>query len=133
MILRHNGRLLMVKDDYKPAMTFPGGNVDPDESAKTAAIRETHEEVGISLVHEDVVFYSVAYISEHKGFKDRFHFYFIADVNDAMATNLHIEEGIEYHKWVEPTMIGELAGGRLSYVQLQTMLTSDTVIPYFEV
>lgn len=123
----------MVKDDYKPAMTFPGGNIDPDESAKTAAIRETREEVGIDLANEDVVFHSVAYISEHKGFKDRFHFYFIADIDDTMVASLRIEDGIEYHKWVEPRMIGELAGGRLSYVQLQTMLTSDTVIPYFEV
>ena len=133
IIVRHNGRILMVKDDYKPAMTFPGGNIDPEEGAKAAAIRETREEVGIDLSPEEVVFHSVAYISEHKGFKDRFHFYFLADVSDDVAATMKLEKGIEYHKWVEPKMIGELAGGRLSYVELQTMLVSDTTIPYFEV
>ncbi|MBI3889580.1 NUDIX hydrolase, partial [Candidatus Saccharibacteria bacterium] len=41
MVIRYDGKILMVKDDYKPAMTFPGGNIDPNESAKVAAIRET--------------------------------------------------------------------------------------------
>lgn len=133
MIVRHNGKILMVKDDYKGAMTFPGGNIDPEEGAKAAAIRETREEVGIVLAPESVVFYSAAYISQHHGFKDRFHFFFLADITDDIATELATEQGIEYHKWVNPNMISELAGGRSSYTELQTMLTSNAPIPYFEV
>lgn len=131
MVIRWSGKVLMVKDDYKPAMTFPGGNIDPDESAKAGAIRETFEEVGIELRPEDVVFHSVAYISEHHGFKDRFHFFFIADFAD--EPTVKTESGIEYVKWVAPDEIGEAANGRKTYVELQKMLCSDTTIPYFEV
>lgn len=131
MVIRWNGNVLMVKDDYKPAMTFPGGNIDPDESAKTGAIRETFEEVGIALRPEDVVFHSVAYISEHHGFKDRFHFFFITDF--ASEPIVKVESGIEYVKWVAPDKIGEAANGRKTYVELQKMLVSDVTIPYFEV
>lgn len=32
---------------HKGQISFPGGSIDPDESAVQAAVRETHEEVGI--------------------------------------------------------------------------------------
>lgn len=131
MVIRWNNKVLMVKDDYKHAMTFPGGNIDPDEPAKAAAIRETAEEVGIELAPERVIFHSVAYISEHNGFKDRFHFFFIADVDS--EPEVKPESGIEYIKWADLSEIGDLSGGRKTYVELQTMLMSNATISYFEV
>lgn len=131
MVIRYDGKILMVKDDYKPAMTFPGGNIDPNESAKVAAIRETAEEVGIVLSPNDVAFHSTAYISEHHGFKDRFHFFFIVDLDN--EPKVVLEDGIEYVKWVLPEQIGELSGGRKTYVELQAMILADQTAVYFEV
>lgn len=133
MIVQYQGKVLMVKDDYKHAMTFPGGIVDPDESPKTAAIRETREEVGLTLSQDDALFHSVAYIQEHNGFNDRLHFFFIAEATLDTVKALKFEDKIEYHKWVEPAQIGECAGGSLTYVELQAMLVSSETVPYFEV
>ncbi|MBI3889738.1 hypothetical protein HY312_04180, partial [Candidatus Saccharibacteria bacterium] len=87
--------------------------------------------VGIVLSLDEVVFHSVAYISEHRGFKDRFHFFFIVEL--AAEPKVVPEEGIEYVKWVNPEEIGELSGGRKTYVELQSMLLADTTAAYFEV
>lgn len=44
------------QDPWSGQMAFPGGKIDPqDESAKAAAIRETEEEVGLSLVEQDYI------------------------------------------------------------------------------
>lgn len=131
MVIRYNDTYLMVKDDYKHAMTFPGGNIDPDESAKSAAIRETAEEVGIQLKSEDVAFHSVAYISEHHGFKDRFHFFFMIELTE--EPEMKTESGIEYVKWVRVDEIGALSGDRKTYVELQAMLQDAKTVSYFEV
>ncbi|MDB5107638.1 MAG: hydrolase [Candidatus Binatus sp.] len=48
----HDGRVLLLRRGNEPALgkwTFPGGYVDFDESAADAALRETREEVGMSV------------------------------------------------------------------------------------
>jgi 8-oxo-dGTP diphosphatase len=50
----HDGRVLMLQraadDDILPgAWELPGGGIDPGESARQAAARELHEEVGLDL------------------------------------------------------------------------------------
>jgi 8-oxo-dGTP pyrophosphatase MutT (NUDIX family) len=131
MIVRHEGKYLLIKDDYKQAMTFPSGVVDTDESAQHAAVRETKEETGLSSVN--VQFYSVAYVSEHYGFNDMFHFFFVTDIDDAQINSLAFEEGIEYHKWVGAEEIGTLCGDRPVYNRVGDMLISGNTVPYFEV
>ncbi len=43
------GRLLVVKPNYKDGWLMPGGSVDADESPMTAGIRETKEEIGLDV------------------------------------------------------------------------------------
>lgn len=52
MIEDEQGRLLLVKAHYKSYWSTPGGWIDKDESPRTAAMRELHEEVGL-VVGED--------------------------------------------------------------------------------
>lgn len=50
IILMHDGRVLFerrAKEPRKGFLALPGGFVDPDESAETAAIRECKEEIGV--------------------------------------------------------------------------------------
>jgi 8-oxo-dGTP pyrophosphatase MutT (NUDIX family) len=132
MIIRHDGKYLLIKDDYKRSMTFPSGVIDPNESPLTTAIRETGEEVGIQLLPTDVTFFSVSYIAEHHGFNDRFHFFFIADIGKEAVENMALEKGIEYHKWVNANEIDGLSG-HSGYKKLSEMLQTGTVVSYFEV
>lgn len=50
---------LVVKANYKPYWTFPGGIIDSDETPREAAVRETREEVGIQVDASDVSFVAV--------------------------------------------------------------------------
>jgi 8-oxo-dGTP diphosphatase len=50
--LWHHGLLLMVRSSYRPRWDLPGGGVGPGEDAKTAALRELQEELGLSLPPE---------------------------------------------------------------------------------
>lgn len=43
------GRLLLLRHTYTKGWHFPGGAVDPGESARTAAVREVREETGVRL------------------------------------------------------------------------------------
>lgn len=45
----HEGRVLTIKNSYKPKWSFPGGGVKTTESAIQAAARELREEVGIKV------------------------------------------------------------------------------------
>lgn len=132
MIVRHGDEYLMIKHDYKEIMTFPSGLIDPDESPLTTAMRETNEEIGLELKSEEVSFYAVTYVSEHNGFMDRFHFFFITDVDDEQVAELRFEQGIELHKWVKVDEVSELAGGRSVYRNIQHMLETGKPVPYFE-
>ena len=54
------------KDPWSGQMSFPGGKIDPvDASAKDAAIRETKEEVNLTLEDEDYI----GYLGDILGFK----------------------------------------------------------------
>ncbi|MGH3504259.1 MAG: NUDIX domain-containing protein [Nocardioidaceae bacterium] len=44
-----HGRVLLVKPTYKAGWEVPGSYVKPDESPRTAAAREVHEELGASI------------------------------------------------------------------------------------
>ena len=55
-----DGRLLIVKANYKPYWTVPGGIIDEGETPKQAAAREVFEEVGIRIPERDLTFVLVA-------------------------------------------------------------------------
>ena len=54
------GELLIVKADYKEHWTVPGGVVEEDEMPLATAVRETHEEIGVTINPKIVEFVAVA-------------------------------------------------------------------------
>lgn len=77
MILENSiGQVLIVKSGYKPYWTFPGGVIDPHETPKDAAIRETFEEVGITINPPQVEF--VAVVDRRSDYAETYQFIFKA-------------------------------------------------------
>ncbi len=132
MVVRDGDTVLMVKATYKDHWTFPGGVVDENESPFAAAIRETHEEVGLITSPESVRFVTVCYIPEMHGFNDRLHFFFQA--TDISAANAIVpqESEIEKYEWVPINQIGKLSGDRFSYTSIQKMLETNEYQAFIE-
>jgi len=84
------GQALIVKANYKPYWTFPGGIIDPGETPKQAAIRETFEEVGITIDSKDVEFVGVA--NRKSDFADTYQFIFKAPLKKSMVDGIILQE-----------------------------------------
>ena len=57
MVVNKNGHIFVAKriDHYSDAWQMPQGGIEPDEDLQTAALRELHEETGISDNKVDLV------------------------------------------------------------------------------
>ena len=63
----YQGRVLLVKNSYRPQLTFPGGYIRPREDRRTAAARELREEVGINVQPKRLVHaYHGTHVFEHR-------------------------------------------------------------------
>lgn len=91
-----DGKILTVKSNYKPYWTLPGGIVDPGETPRECAIRETLEEVGIVVSPTNVSF--VAVVDRKSAVAQTYQFIFRAhlSVSDQAAINLQESEIAEY-------------------------------------
>lgn len=61
------GRILLVKNSYRPQLTLPGGYVKSREDRRTTAARELREEVGIQIQPRRLVHaYHGTHLFEHR-------------------------------------------------------------------
>lgn len=63
------GRLLLVKNGYRRGYGLPGGNRRPGEKARSAAVREIREEVGLRL-HSNQLRYCGTVVSHRDYLRD---------------------------------------------------------------
>lgn len=52
--LWHEDRVLLVRNSYRPTLTFPGGFLGRNEAADAAVVREVAEEVGLDVPAVDL-------------------------------------------------------------------------------
>lgn len=80
---------LIVKANYKPYWTFPGGVIDPGETPKEAAIRETLEEVGIRVDIDAAEF--VAVVNRKSNVAETYQFIFKAPLDMGTLDSLVLQ------------------------------------------
>ena len=91
MILENSaGQALIVKASYKSYWTFPGGIVDAGETPKEAAIRETFEEVGITIDPVAVEF--VAVVDRKSDIAQTYQFIFKTTLTKTMLEHLVLQD-----------------------------------------
>ena len=83
------GRVLIVKANYKSYWTFPGGIIDKGETPKEAALRETFEEVGVTINPEALTFLAVA--NRRSKLAQTYQFIFKAHLTQAMRDTIAIQ------------------------------------------
>lgn len=83
------GQVLIVKANYKPYWTFPGGVIDNGETPLQAAVRETYEEVGITIDPADVAF--VAVVNRKSDFADTYQFIFKSRLTKQMLNDITLQ------------------------------------------
>lgn len=90
MILENSvGQALIVKANYKSYWTVPGGIIEPAETPKQGAIRETNEEIGLALDPAKVSF--VAVINRKSDYADTFQFVFKAPLEPGMIDMIRLQ------------------------------------------
>lgn len=85
-----DGKLLIVKANYRNHWTLPGGVIDKRESPKQAAIREVGEEVGLAIPPEAVKFISA--IFRTSDVTDTYQFIFKSVISHEWAEKITMQE-----------------------------------------
>lgn len=124
MILENaDGKVLVVKANYKSYWTLPGGVVDPGETPKEAALRETLEEVGIDIHPEAVSF--VAVVDRTSERAQTYQFIFKAPLAQAMIDHVSLQAS-EIDEYALVTKDQVLAGDRHYAKALTSWATGET-------
>lgn len=70
LLWNSQGKVLILKPNYRDHWNLPGGVIDESESPIVAAIREVKEELGLQLDEAGLNLSSVDYTPAHDGFSD---------------------------------------------------------------
>lgn len=96
------GELLIVKPDYKDVWLIPGGSTDDDEAPLHCAIRETREEVGLTI--EDLQLVGVYYAHRKGMHSDSLKFIFYGGVlTEGQISQIKLQtEELEKYAFASP-------------------------------
>lgn len=93
------GRLLIVKSQYKPYWSMPGGWIDKGDSPRQAAVREVKEEVGLSLEAASLELASVVNRWSTMAETHLFVFRLIDPIDSSAKLTIQSDELVDYD-WV---------------------------------
>lgn len=97
LLLRADGRILLVNPTYKPQWEIPGGMVEADESPLAACHREVMEELGLTINPGPLL--SIGYLRANAGRGDALRFVFWGGTLDELTISqirLPVDELSEY-------------------------------------
>lgn len=121
-------RCLIVKANYKSHWTFPGGVIDADETPKQAAIREVHEEVGLTISPGSVSFGWMA--ARHSVVADTYQFIFKAPLVTDFADKIVLQTS-EIDEWRLVTK-EEVLSNNLHYAKTVELWANNNTDGYVE-
>ncbi|MCX6790391.1 MAG: NUDIX hydrolase [Candidatus Kaiserbacteria bacterium] len=97
LFFNSQGELLIVKPDYKEGWLVPGGSCDDNESPLHCALRETKEEIGLTVATLNLA--GIYYAPKKEPFTDSLKFIFDGGVltdEQISQIKLQTEELLEY-------------------------------------
>lgn len=133
VLLIRDEQALMVKADYKNYWTFPGGVVNDDESPLQAALRETHEEIGIMVSEKNIYHTLITYYQARDGFLEHLKFVFYADFGVDDRSIVFADHEIEAFSWVNFTDIAARANNLGIYRKIGDLLERGVRSSYIEI
>ncbi len=113
-VIKHNNKLLALKNNNTPYYFLPGGRVKLHESADNALLREVKEELGINAKIIRPLWFAQTFFIEDE-IKEKFHelcVYYLVDVSDSDLVN-HIKiigletKNNEVFEWLDIDTIKE--------------------------
>ena len=105
------GRVLVVKANYKKYWSFPGGIIDAGETPPVAAIRETREETGLTVDPSQLEFCMV--VSRQSSLAQTYQFVFEQRVDGPLLESVSIASNNEIEDWALVTREDIIRGDRL--------------------
>lgn len=113
ILFNKKGELLILKPDYKDKWLIPGGSADENESPLHCAIRETEEEIGLSI--KDLQLVGVYYGHKKGVFTDSLKFIFSGGVlTDKQITKIKLQtEEFEECRFLSPEKVIPLLSNSL--------------------
>jgi 8-oxo-dGTP pyrophosphatase MutT (NUDIX family) len=105
IITSDKGNILLVKPDYKQTWQFLGGTVENGESLEAAAVRETQEELGLTLSEDSLTIMATIYK------KDEEILFVIYKSSELFPEDIDLKievDGITGYQFVEPHAVSGL-------------------------
>ena len=113
-IIKHNNKLLAMKNNNTPYYFLPGGSVDLHETSENAILRELKEELGIEAKIVRPLWFAQSFFIEDESL-EKFHelcMYYLVDVSDTDLVNHERFEGLvtwnhEVFEWLDIDTLNE--------------------------
>jgi 8-oxo-dGTP pyrophosphatase MutT (NUDIX family) len=122
------GEVLIVKANYKKHCPFPGGIIDADETPKQAALREVHEEIGLTIDPAAIQFGWV--VARHSVNIDSYQFIFKAPLIPGVTDEI-ILQASEIDEWRLVTR-ADIAAKDVPYAKAVRLWASENNDGYIE-
>ena len=110
LFFNNNGKILIIKPNYKDTWSIPGGVVEINESPRQACIREVKEEIGVKCQLEKLL--CVDYISKTSNSNESLQFIFLGRIISEEEIVIADNE-ISAYQFLEPEKALSLLSHRL--------------------
>jgi len=133
LFLDEQGKVLLVKSNYRQDWGLPGGVVEEHESPLDGAVREVKEELGLAIDKASLQLCAVDYRSAKDDLIDKLYFYFLGGILDASSisrVNLQADE-LDEMRFVNLEEARSLLS-TWTHQQVAHALSSNNQLHYFE-